>query len=976
MSVAAGAQLIGSNADEVAISASSSPEVSGDYTHQQFESKYGEFLSSSFDAVQYAQRIAGSGAQSSQAQEAGDGITQLMGTLASRADSLESLLKHTILRSHEELLQQVISVRAVDSSLGLIEDQVREIKAYMHGLRTKVRVPYEQALMYTRQAANLQAATACVRGTSKFIQLVRRLRAQIPDAALDGGGRADFALAALTLLDIEKLVGGSALGGVRLVDQALADVVAVRRALTTAEAERLVGGGMQRAHQSDIGAGLQILFNLGTLPGVVAATVRRHTVEWAGHVAGRLDPKAVHAQVREHNAQATAGDGSDMTGVTAVLWARLEALVDDLASRGMELRALERVLARKRDVLPRFDVSVGALDSSAAAGVSFLDVAVARLGDRPLAFWWGTAVAALAAEIDAACAESSVVRQTLTNGYARLVTLFVPKLESILAPCLGGVVSVGSGEPADAGLALAVRSACVSPQMPHVLYGDPGPAVLWGRLLARFEAEYVKRAAARIEDAVGRCFPPPPPPGLVDAQEAWTNQKPRGGAADASAAGPPPVDLMSGAPPSRKLVAGIVRSITTELEMAKSDTRLGAAVAHAAAAAVASFVAASAAKLAAIVAANPGPLRLVESPLLAKYCVGLINAAESLRSGLAALCESEYGGSDSLAVAAATTRLRQLQSDNSRHRRSQSSISLPSSPRPGSVAGFAADSSSPASSLAAIVREALNACEQDLLALISRQTDLLLDAADTVITESIINGGNAADSSGDQTEPPFESSMQWLQTQVLEPLETDYCRRPVSAMVDRYLCLYTRVVCLTFPLNEAAKLRLTAEVTQFEFACSQLITASASKGGSIAPPKLADVGRSYRALRLVRPLLFTDIAELLTAIQNIASVVQSWSDLPLFDLVDHILCRVATELVGDSDDHKPTLPYVLLGWSKRQWIEELIANDHADVKRSSTLTTSIRQALTQSVDQLLATASSTGVTQLLQAVKNALSSSK
>ncbi|KAJ2100450.1 Conserved oligomeric Golgi complex subunit, partial [Coemansia sp. S100] len=962
MSVAAGAQLIGSSADEVAISASSSPEVSGDYTHQQFESKYGEFLSSSFDAVEYAQRIAGSGAQSggaqsSQAQEAGDGIAQLMGTLASRADSLESLLKHTILRSHEELLQQVTSVRAVDSSLGLIEDQVREIKAYMHGLRTKVRVPYEQALMYTRQAANLQAATACVRGTSKFVQLVRRLRAQIPDAALDGGARADFALAALTLLDIEKLVGGSALGGVRLVDRALADVVAVRRALTAAEAERLVGGGMRRAHQSDIGAGLQILFNLGTLPGAVAATVRRHTVEWAGHVAGRLDPKAVHAQVRDHNAQATAGDGSDMTGVTAVLWARLEALVDGLASRGLELRALERALARKRDVLPRFDVSVGALDSSAAAGVAFLDVAVARLGDRPLAFWWGTAVAALAAEIDAACAESSVVRQTLTNGYARLVALFVPKLECILAPRLGGVVSVGSGAPADAGLALAVRSACVSPQMPHVLYGDPGPAVLWGRLLARFEAEYVKRAAARIEDAVGRCFPPPPPPGLVDAQEAWASQKPRGGAADASAAGPPPAELLSGAPPSRKLVAGIVRSITTELEMAKSDTRLGAAVAHAAAAAVASFAAASAAKLAAIVAANPGPLRLAESPLLAKYCVGLINAAESLRAGLAALCESEYGGSDSSAVAAAaaTTRLRQLQSDNSRHRRSQSSISLPSSPRPGSVA----DSSSPASSLAAIVREVLNACEQDLLALISRQTDLLLDAADTVITESIISGDNAADSSDDQTEPPFESSMQWLQTQVLEPLETDYCRRPVSAMVDRYLCLYTRVVCLTFPLSEAAKLRLTAEVTQFEFACSQLITASASKGGSIAPPKLADVGRSYRALRLVRPLLFTDIAELLTAIQNVASVVQSWSDLPLFDLVDHILCRVATELVADSD-YKPILPYVLLGWSKRQWIEELIANnDHADVKRSSTLTTSIRQALTQSVDQLLATSSST-----------------
>ncbi|KAJ2873647.1 hypothetical protein GGH93_003038 [Coemansia aciculifera] len=972
MSVATGGQFSGSSADEVAISASSSPEVSGDYTHQQFESKYGEFLSSSFDAVQYAQRIAGSGTQNSKAQESGDGITQLMGTLASRADSLESLLKHTILRSHEELLQQVISVRAVDSSLGQIEDQVREIKSYMHGLRTKVRVPYEQALMYTRQAANLQAATACVRGTSKFIQLVRRLRAQIPDSALEGEGRADFPLAALTLLDIEKLVGGSALSGVRLVDQALADVVSVRRTLTMTEAERLVASGMQRAHQSDVAAGLQILFNLGTLPGAIAATVRRYTVEWAAHVAGRLEPKAVHAQVREHNAQATAGDGSDMIGITAVLWSRLEALVDELVSRGMELRALERVLARKRDVLPRFDVSVSALDSNASAGVSFLDLVVVQLGDRPLAFWWGTAIAALAAELDSACTESSVVRQTLINGYTRLVQLFLPKLEYILAPRLGGVVSVGPAESADAGSVVLVQSACVAPQMPHVLYGDPGPVVLWDRLLAKFETEYVKRAAARIEDAVGRCFPPPPPPGLLDAQEAWASQKPRVGAADISSAVPPPVDLMSGVSPSRKLVAGVVRSITTELEMAKSDTRLGAAVAHAAAAAVASFVAASDAKLAAIVAANPGTLRLVESPSLAKYCVGLINAAESLRSGLAALCESEYGGSDSVAIAA-TTRLRQLQNDNNRHshRRSRSSISLPSSPRPGSVASFAADSSSPPPSMAAIVRDVLNACEQDLLALISRQSDLLLGAADSVITESIISSDHVANSSDEPMEAPFESSMQWLQTQVLEPLETDYCRRPVSAMVDRYLCLYARVVCLTFPLSEAAKLRLTAEVTQFEFACSQLVAASASKAGSIAP-KLADVGRSYRALRLVRPLLFTDIAELLTVVQG-NMTVQLWSDLPLFDLVDHILCRVATEL-GD-DTCKSAMPYALLGWSKRQWIEELIANDLADnVKRSSTQKANVRQVLTQSLDQLLATSSPTDLTQLLQAAKHAVSS--
>ncbi|KAJ2803442.1 hypothetical protein H4S07_004455, partial [Coemansia furcata] len=556
-------------------------------------------------------------------------------------------------------------------------------------------------------------------------------------------------------------------------------------------------------------------------------------------------------------------------------------------------------------------------------------------------------------------------------------------LEHILSPRLGGVVSVGavaageSSSVADVGGSALIQSAWVSSQMPHVLYGDPGPAVLWDRLLARFEAEYVQRAAARIEDAVGRCFPPPPPPGLLDAQEAWANQKPRGDVGGSSAAASPAVDLMAGgAPPSRKLVAGVVRSITTELEMAKSDTRLCAAVANAAATAVASFIAASDAKLAAIVAANLGKLRLAES--LSTFCVGLSNAAESLRSGLAALRESEYGGSDSLGspllsmAVAASTRLRQLQSDSSRHRRHRSLISLPSSPRSGSVTSFAADSSGLLSSMAAIVRDVLDTCEHDLLSLIGRQTAMLLDAADTMITESIISIGTMASSSDDQMAPPFEAPMQWLQTQVLEPLETDCCRRPVAAMVDRYLSLYARVVCLTFPLSEAAKLRLTAEVTQFEFACSQLVTASASKGGgATAAPKLADVGRSYRALRLVRPLLFTDVAELLTIVQGTHVVDRSlaWSDLPVFDLVDHILCRAATEL-GDGA-MKSAMPYAILGWSKRQWIEELASYDSADAKRFNAQRTDVRLVLSQSLDQLLATSPS-GLTQLLQAAKDTL----
>ncbi|KAJ2004684.1 Conserved oligomeric Golgi complex subunit [Coemansia thaxteri] len=937
---------------EAASNASGSPEVRGsEFVDQQLEAKYGEFLSDEFDPARYAQLIASDSGASA------DGITQALGMLAGRAAGLERLLRQTVMASHEDLLQQVVGAKAVDASLGLIEDQVREIKAYMHGLRTRVRVPYEQALRYTNQAAHLQAATACVRATAKFMQLARRLQAQIPDAPQADAPqadapRADYALAALTLLDIERLVASSDLAGVHVVDRALGEVVAPRRAATAGEAERLLGSGMRRQNQSDVGAGLQILFNLGSLPAAVAATVRRYTVEWAASVAGRVDPAAVHAQVREHNARATSADGSDMIGITAVVWARLEAAVDELAARGLELRVLERVLARKRDVLPRFDVAA----ADAPGGVAFLDLAVAQLGDRPLAFWWGTAVAALAAEIDAACRESSVIRQTLVNGYARLVQLFVPKLECILAPRLGGVVSAARAHQQP------------EPVLPGgVSYADHGPAVLWDRLLARFETEYVQRAATRIEDAVGRCYPPPPPPGLLDAQEIWSRRgtgsasaRSRSGSAPIAAAAAAgsgelhaPADLeqmaATAAVPSRKLVAGVVRSISTELEMAKSDARLSSAVAAAASRAVASFVAVTGAKLAKISAGAFAASSHVLDPLDQSY-VGLINAANALHTGLAGLLSE------------------------------------------------ADESAAPK----AFIPPVLGSSLQELDALIARHVDTLLNAADVAIVESLVADGASQIEEGEgaslQTPAPsFEPAMQWLQTQVLEPLDVD-CHHRACAMVDRFLRVYTSAVCLTFPLTEDAKLRLTAESTQLEFACNQIITSSNSLvpgtkpqglsgggggggGGSSHALKLADLGASYRALRLIRPLLFVDVKELQGIAVGFHLSTDSWADLPLFDLIDHIVCRVATETNGSGDNSSfhsaSVVPYVRLGWTRRQWIDVVTGSaENTDKHCLDTELSSARRALNQSLDVLLLdekTAATAELAGLLQAAKGAFS---
>ncbi|KAJ2211679.1 hypothetical protein EV179_005295 [Coemansia sp. RSA 487] len=793
--------------------------------HPDLGPDYADFLAADFDPLQYARQVA-RGDNDSHKDTDNDQMAHAMESLSKRADALDGLLKQTVIASHADLLKQVVGVKALDASLAQVEDNVREIKVYMHALRTKIRVPYQQSLAYTSQASNLHAAIRHVRATARFMQLVRRLQTQIPSDTASGSP--DFALGALTLLDIERAVAGGDLEGIHIVDQGMESIVRPRRHRTIAQAEQMLETGIRLRNQGDIAGGLQILFNLGTLATAVAARVKQYISIWESTVRGRLDPRDVSAYVRDHNARAKSIDGSDMVGITGVVLNRIEGLVDDLLARGLELRVLERVLARKRDVLPRFDVSNFssslAVDISSSntggngATPSFLDLVARELdknsnnGVRVVAFWWREALSLLAVEINSACEESSVINQMLTNSYPRVVQLFVPKLEQL--------------QPLDF-------------------------SMLWDRLLGKFEAEYVSRAASRIEDAVTRCYPPPPPPGLMEAQEK------RNLALPGMATGSELITAVS-VVPNRKLVAGVIRSMSTELEMAKSDTRLSAAVAGAASSAARTFASVTGTKIAAVTV-NPSVLNPFGVPPhpLTKSLVGLFNTAESLRVGIDEL--------------------------DSR--------------------GFSVDGSA-------------------LSALVDKHVASLLDTADRAVTEAIYQAGTAGDSSSLPSLDLFDIAAQWLQTQVLEPLNIASFHWRVVEMVTKYLCMYTRVVCLTFPLTEETKLLLTGHATQFEFACSQLIAAASkmAPGGNKNAKVLSDLGRPYRALRMMRPLLFMSTGEL----TRLVGEEKPDNDILMADLADHIVCRVATSILDNSTctnaDVRQFLPYHIhqCKWSK--WV--------------------------------------------------------
>ncbi|KAI9482130.1 hypothetical protein LPJ55_000290 [Coemansia sp. RSA 990] len=304
-----------------------------------------------------------SGAAEFNATEQAAELVRRAGSLAAAQEEVQRLKAATEDEQRQELagqqpvvLAQLQGTHMLDSRLDEVETQVREIRQRMHELRARVRVPYEQASEYNRQAENLQTAVLRVRGLSRVLQLERRLREQ-----------KDEALAALTLRDIKKAQDG--LQGITVVDQALERVEQEWERILKS-AKQMVDAGLRR-QGGDVATGVQILATLDELPQVLHERVGYH-----------LD--AVHKTAQELGS--STGD---------VMWARVGAAADVLATGAQEMQMLERVLRRRRDL----------------ANVEIV------------ATWWTKAADAIAEQI-----HSCAARGELVAGLPRLMQLLVARV--------------------------------------------------------------------------------------------------------------------------------------------------------------------------------------------------------------------------------------------------------------------------------------------------------------------------------------------------------------------------------------------------------------------------------------------------------------------------------------------------------------------------------------------------------------------
>jgi len=145
----------------------------------------------------------------------------------------------------------------------------------------------------------------------------------------------------------------------------------------------------------------------------------------------------------------------------------------------------------------------------------------------------------------------------------------------------------------------------------------------------------------------------------------------------------------------------------------------------------------------------------------------------------------------------------------------------------------------------------------------------------------------------------FREKVQQLQGSVISAFRCGAeMKEWITALAGRLMTFFLRNVSIVRPVSEGGKLKLAADLAQFEFALAPLFL-----GTGISA---AELGKPYKALRAFRPLMFLETSQV-TATHHRAG-------LDLIYVLHHLFVRASPEL---------QLPHSRVTWTPLQYVQWL-----------------------------------------------------
>ncbi|KAK6925640.1 hypothetical protein RJ641_007359 [Dillenia turbinata] len=230
----------------------------------------------------------------------------------------------------------------------------------------------------------------------------------------------DLSKAAQLHCEILSLCSEYELAGINVIDEEMGWVSETGTKLR-AEGMKVLERGIEGLNQAEVGSGLQVFYNLGELRGTVDAIISKYKNMGVKSVSAALDMKAISTNVSGGfgpGGVQRSGTPQVGTGHKAkeALWQRLGSCMDQLHSIMVAVWHLQRVLSKKRDPFTH----VLLLDEVMQEGDP-------TLTDRV----WEAIVKSFASQMKSAFTSSSFVKEILTTGYPKLLSMIENLIERI-----------------------------------------------------------------------------------------------------------------------------------------------------------------------------------------------------------------------------------------------------------------------------------------------------------------------------------------------------------------------------------------------------------------------------------------------------------------------------------------------------------------------------------------------------------------
>uniref|UniRef100_A0A7N5ZRP0 Conserved oligomeric Golgi complex subunit 5 n=1 Tax=Anabas testudineus TaxID=64144 RepID=A0A7N5ZRP0_ANATE len=664
-------------------------------------------------------------------------IAEQLAKLAQGISQLDKELHSQVVARHEDLLAQATGIESLEGVLQMMQTRISALQAAVDRIRTKIVDPYNKIVARITQLARLQVACDLLRRIIRILYLSKRLQGQ-----LQGGSR-EITKAAQSLNELDYLSQGVDLSGIEVIEN---DLLLISRARLEVEnqAKRLLEQGMEIQNPTQVGTALQVFYNLGSLTETISSVVGGYRTTIQDNITSALDIKGLTQPTNPRGApgRAVLPTPGNTAAFRAALWTNLEKLMDQICAACTQVQHLQKVLMKKRDPVTH---------------VCFIDEIIKDGQPDILYTFWTDVTNTLSEEFHKATEASSFLKQAFEGEYPKLLRLYNElwrRLQQYSASLQGALTSGGGAMdvPLDIG-------ATETETQDLFMHGkqDYNPEKALKDSLQPYEAAYLSKSLSRLFDPINLVFP------------------------------------MGGRnPPSSDELDSIIKTISSELNVASVDPNLSLAVAKNAAKTVQLFCVKSEQLL-----CTQGDASQVIGPLT-------------------------EGQRRNIAVVNSLYRLQQAVAKFINLVSSFSSLPFPC----GVIQGA-----------------------QALMS--SAVQPLLQSVGDSI--EAILITLHQEDFSGpDKPDVPCSLYMKELQGFISRVMAdyfrhfqcADFIYESTESIAQRAIKLFIRHASLLRPLGEGGKMRLAADFAQMEMAVAPLCR------------RVSDLGKPYRMLRSFRPLLF------------------------------------------------------------------------------------------------------------------------